>query len=145
MLEELAKNDKLWRKHAYRFCKCKHLADEIVQDMYLRFHRNPKDNITEYYVVLVIKSVWMNHIKTKKREVSTEQLYYIESKESTFEADDEQQMILDNYKKLDWYQKELLAEIYDRSLREIEAIYPFINYAFAYRQIKEAKQILLDR
>ena len=145
MLQELAKKDKLWREIAYKFCGCKSLADDITQEMYLRFLRNPKEKITEYYVVLTIKSVWLNYLKTKKRDISTEKLYYISSKESNFEPTDEEQDILDRYELLDWKQKELLAEIYDRSLREIENIYPLINYAFAFREIKKARDFILDK
>jgi len=34
-------------------------------------------------------------------------------------------------------------ESYDRSLRDIEKIYPLINYGYAYRQIKEARETIL--
>ena len=90
-------------------------------------------------MVLLIKSVYFNHLKTRKKQISAEQLYFIDSKENTFEPDDMEQTILNRYEKLDWKAKELLAEIYDRSLREIEQLYPLINYAYAFRQIKEAR------
>jgi len=145
VLLEIVKKDKLWRQHAFRFCKDKHLADDIVQEMYLRMHRNPKERLTEYYVVLTIKSVWLNYIKTRKKDISTEQIYYLESKESIFEPDDEQQRLLDEFKKLDWVKRELLSEVYDRSLREIEEIYPLVNYGYAYREIKKAREQILDK
>ena len=145
MLKEISKQDKRWREHAFMLCKCRHLADDIVQEMYLRMYRNPKEQANDNYILLVIKSVWMNYLKTKKMQSSTDDLYYIKSVDNTFEPDDEQQELLDKIKKLDWVKQELLIEIYDRSLREIEEIYPLVNYAYAFREIKKAKSIILDK
>ena len=39
MIEQLSLNDSLWRKTAFTICKDKDTADEIVQEMYLRFER----------------------------------------------------------------------------------------------------------
>lgn len=143
MLEELSKKDKLWRRIAFAICKNRQLADDIVQEMYLRFHRNPKDSATDFYVVLVIKSVFKNYLVTLKE--TSELNIYIESNESFFEPNDEEQEILDRFEALDcWRQKELLMESYDRSLREINKTYPLINYGYAYRQIKEAREQILQ-
>lgn len=143
MLEEISKKDKQWRDYALRLCGCKQLADDIVQETYLRIYRNPKSTINDYYMCLLIKSVYYNMLKVKKREISIEKLYYVNSNENTFEPDDLEKEILDRYEKLDWKEKELLAEIYDRSLKEIERLYPMINYAYAFRQIKHARQKVL--
>ena len=39
MIEQLSLNDSLWRKTAFTICKDKDTADEIVQEMYLRFEK----------------------------------------------------------------------------------------------------------
>ena len=36
ILAELAKKDAQWRKMAFQICKDKDLADELVQEMYLK-------------------------------------------------------------------------------------------------------------
>ena len=36
ILKELSSNDKKWRKIAYGICKDKQLADDLVQDAYLK-------------------------------------------------------------------------------------------------------------
>lgn len=144
MLEELAKKDQLWRVIALKICKDRQLADDIVQEMYMRFHRNPKEKLYDSYVVQVLKSVFLNHIKTEKKEASINGLYYLECKNKTFEPSDEELELLNKFDELNWRQKELIAESYDRSLREIEVIYPMINYGYAFRQIKEGRETVLN-
>ena len=143
MLQELSKKDKLWRNIAFNICKNKFLADEIVQEMYLRFHRNPKDEVNDYYVALVIKSVYLNMLK-EKTNASINSFHYIEDTNIDFEPNDKEQAILDEIDNLTWTQKELLAEVYDRSYREIESIYN-INYGYSYLQIKKAKEKVWQR
>jgi DNA-directed RNA polymerase specialized sigma24 family protein len=138
MLQELSKKDKLWRNIAFNICKNKFLADEIVQEMYLRFHRNPKDEVNDYYVALVLKSVYLNMLK-EKTNASINSFHYIEDTNIDFEPNDKEQAILDEIDNLTWTQKELLAEVYDRSYREIESIYN-INYGYSYLQVKKAKE-----
>jgi len=145
MLEALAQKDKLWRQIALGICKDTQLADDMVQEMYLRVYRNPKETMTDFYITLLLKSLFLNYIRDKKEEMSINNLYYLECKNRQFEPNDEEQMILERFDKLDWRQQELIAESYDRSLREIEVIYPMINYGYAYRQIKEAREKILDR
>ena len=143
MLQELSKKDKLWRNIAFNICKNKFLADEIVQEMYLRFHRNPKDEVNDYYVALVIKSVYLNMLK-EKTNASINSFHYIEDTNIDFEPNDKEQAILDEIDNLTWTQKELLAEVYDRSYREIESIYN-INYGYSYLQVKKAKEKVWQR
>lgn len=138
MLKELSKKDKLWRTIAYNICKNKFLADEIVQEMYLRFHRNPKDKVNDYYVALVLKSLYLNMLK-ERTNTSLNDFHYIEDKNTEFQPNDEEQAVLDEIGKLSWTQKELLAEIYDRSYRDIESIYN-INYGYLFLQVKKAKE-----
>jgi len=143
MLQELSKKDKLWRNIAFNICKNKFLADEIVQEMYLRFHRNPKDEVNDYYVALVLKSVYLNMLK-EKTNASINSFHYIEDTNIDFEPNDKEQAILDEIDNLTWTQKELLAEVYDRSYREIESIYN-INYGYSYLQVKKAKEKVWQR
>lgn len=146
MLEQLSKQDKKWRQIAYFITKDKALSDDVVQEMYLRVHRNPKEKLTEYYVIQLLKSVFLNYLKTKKEESSISNLYYIECKERIFEPSDEEQELLNKYNGLKcWQQQELLAESYDRSYREIQEHYPLINYGYAYRQVKQARELILDK
>ena len=143
MLEELSKHDKLWRKIAYNLCKDSMLADDIVQEMYLRFHRNPKDTFTKSYVAFAISSVYFNYLK-KRKDVSLAEFYYIECHNKPFEPNDEEQKILNRLEEIEWWKLELIDESYDRSYREIGKLFN-INYGFVSKSIINAtKEILGD-
>jgi DNA-directed RNA polymerase specialized sigma24 family protein len=142
MLEKLCKKDKLWRAIAYNICQDSMLADDIVQEMYLRFDRNPKDKVNDYYVALVLRSVYLNMLKANK-EVSLTKFHYLEDTDNKFEPSDEEYEILLRAGDLTWVQQELLKEVYDRSYREIEKTYN-INYGYVYKKVKEAREQILN-
>tara|TARA_R110000803_G_scaffold69058_3_gene131239 strand:+ start:2638 stop:3078 length:441 start_codon:yes stop_codon:yes gene_type:complete len=145
MIEEICKQDAKWRKIAFSMCNDKMLADDLVQEAYLYLLGCGKDvpkNQQAYFVTRVLWSKFIDYTR-KRKDVSLSEFYYLKSIDNTFEPTDEQQRILDNINNLDWVKKELLAESYDRSLREIQEIYG-INYGYVYRQVKEAKKIVID-
>ena len=143
MLEELAKKDSLWRTIAFNICKDRMLADDIVQEMYLRFNRNPKEYATDGYVAFVISSVYLNYLK-KLNDISLSEFYYLECHDKPFEPTDKQQEILDKLEDIEWWKLELIDESYDRSYREIAKVLN-VNYGFIYRSITNAtKEILGD-
>ena len=45
MLNEICKKDKYWRTIAFAICKDKDLADDLVQDMYVKLHNVKLDRI----------------------------------------------------------------------------------------------------
>ena len=143
ILVKLSKRDKEWRKLAYYFCKDKELADDIVNDMYLKLAH--KKELNDFYVISTIKHLYWNIIKKKKMiavDVST--IYNLQDNESTFEPDDDEKELLDKFEELEWYKQELIKESFDHSYREIEERYN-INYGYAYRETQKAiKHILGD-
>jgi DNA-directed RNA polymerase specialized sigma24 family protein len=42
VLEELSKKDEYWRQIAFKICKDKYLADDLVNEMYLKLYNNEK-------------------------------------------------------------------------------------------------------
>lgn len=145
MLDELSKKDKHWRKVALRICGDRMLADDIVQEMYLYFH-NKSYKVNDYYVSLKIYGLFIDYVRTKNKraDVSLTDFYYIKDKNEAFEPDDYEMEILTSFSKLDWIEKELITEhhINGKSLRQIQRDYPLINYGYAYRVIKQAKDKL---
>lgn len=144
MLEELSKKDFKWRCFALKLCNDRMLADDIVQDMYIKAH-GYKKQLNDSYVYMIIKSLFIDHVRKTNTPVSIEQLHYLKDNASKFEPNDKEAEILDRFNTLDWKQKELIEESYHMSLREIEKEYPMINYGYAHRQIhKGLKKVLKE-
>ena len=65
MLKELAKKDAQWRKMAFQICKDKDLADELVQEMYLKLYNNT-NLIKEGYIYTVLRNLFYDYTKQQK-------------------------------------------------------------------------------
>jgi len=111
MLEELAKKDDIWRKKALQICKDRDLADEIVQEMYIKYYKNNVTKTDEFYVIATLRNLFIDHKKKPYNSEITEVPEY-----EKFQTDDKEESIL---KKLDWFEIELIEMNYDKSLREI--------------------------
>ncbi len=141
MLKELAEKDKYWREVAFIICKDKHLADDIVQEMYIKLA--DKETLNDYYVIYAIKHLYIDYLRKKKNDANIEAFYNLKSNESTFQPDDYEQELLDKFEDLEWYKQELLKESFDHSYREIEERYN-INYGYAYRETQKAIRYILE-
>jgi len=138
MLEQLAKKDNLWRKIALTICKDKYLADDLVQDMYLKLADNKKQ-INDFYVIITIRNLFIDYCRESKRFIDI-----TESTGTTFYNEgltDEEQNIINIANKLDFWKLELLDMSQEHSLRDLEERYN-INYGFIYRTIKESKSYI---
>lgn len=143
-LNNLCKKDEKWREIAFKICKDKMLADDLVQEMYLKLHNKDIDN--EFYVILTIKSIFLNTLKTKEKKTKKyiEEINQIIINDDNFELSDDEIQILENFKKLKWHQQKLLQVISEgESYRSIEKKYN-IDTSFAFREVKQAKQILIN-
>jgi len=65
ILAELAKKDAQWRKMAFQICKDKDLADELVQEMYLKLYNNT-NLIKDGYIYTVLRNLFYDYAKTQK-------------------------------------------------------------------------------
>lgn len=149
LLLELSKKDAKWRQIAYNICKDKNLADDLVQEMYLRLNRyNITKPINDYYIAVTLRNLFLSHCKRQKN-VSLDKLHYIEDNTTEVSLNDYEDKIiriierLVKEDKLTWTQIELLQETVDKSLRECEAEFN-INYGYIYRTTKEAKELILN-
>ena len=132
MLEVLAKKDAYWRKIAFNICKDKYLADDLVNDMYLKLATNEKA-ISDWYVVIVIRNLFIDSTK-KKKETSIDDLTTKEVN-NNYEIDDNELQLIQGLK---WWERELLELSFDHSLRELGEKLN-INYAFIHRTIKRIR------
>tara|TARA_R110000772_G_scaffold36098_6_gene86684 strand:+ start:7259 stop:7747 length:489 start_codon:yes stop_codon:yes gene_type:complete len=142
LLTELAKEDARWRSVALKLCGDKDLADDLVQDMYLKAAN--LEFVKAGWVYRVLGTLFIDHVRQSKLE-RLDNLHYLECKEKPFEPNDYEQQVLDKFNKLYWTDQDLIRESYDRSLREIQESYPMIQYGYAQRRIvKCIKEILGD-
>jgi DNA-directed RNA polymerase specialized sigma24 family protein len=133
MLSEISKKDKQWRDYAYNLTGSKDVGDEVVQEMYLKLLDVCKE-LNDFYVILTIRSVYIDYLRENKRIKLVELPMYIHNDEA-FELDDEESWILNN---LTHTEKVLLTLNQVKSLRKIEKELN-INYGLVYRIIKDVK------
>lgn len=143
MLEELAKHDEKWRQIALMITNgCKVTADDIVNEMYLRRYDNDRGQpITEYYIILTMKSIFLNQKKTNKI-INVEEVRDILQNDE-YEITDEDREVLNRYNNLSFTEKELIELSYDYSLREIQKKFG-INYGYAHSVITQARKKVLQ-
>ena len=83
ILQELAKKDAQWRKMAFQICKDKDLADELVQEMYLKLAYNT-NLIRDGYIYTVLRNLFYDYTKSNKdilvdfSNIEIEDIEYIE-------------------------------------------------------------------
>ena len=137
MIEELSKKDALWRKIAINICKDKQLADDLVQEMYLKLY-DCKKQINDFYVVIVLRNLFLDTIKqkNKRKQVDIDSFYDLEANTSTFEMDDEETKIVNE---MYWLAKGYFELSYDMSLREM-AKELNTNYMYIYRTMINANK-----
>ena len=141
MLEELCKRDKDWRRMAFHICKSKDIADDIVQDMYIKFS-NYNKSLNEYYIFFALKSIFLDYLRKEKTKVElNENLCNFD--EYDFEQDKIKELALEKVKQLPYFEKELLTvtqEISQRKLaRETDISFIVIN-----QTIKKTKKQLWE-
>lgn len=145
ILDIVSKQDKRWRQTAFYLTKCKSKADDIIQEMYLRLHRNyNKEEITDYYVVLLINSIFNNSLKDKHR---TKNVYLSEKpiNDNTkyyYEPNDKDYELIRKAGQLTPIQKELLEMTYDYSLRQI-ASQSKTSHQFINKEVTKARKQIL--
>ena len=83
ILDELAKKDAQWRKMAFQICKDKDLADELVQEMYLKLAYNT-NLIKDGYIYTVLRNLFYDYTKSNKdilvdfSNIEIEDIEYVE-------------------------------------------------------------------
>ena len=142
-LNDISKKDKYWRSVAFNICKDKSLADDLVQEMYLSVYELDKKEINDFYIVTIINNSFLDHCRKNKRDVDINLIYSLGYESLQNDFDDEDINFLNRIDKLKWWEKELLKENYDKSIREIAKDFN-INYAFIYRKLKEIREKVLQ-
>jgi len=143
MIATLSKNHSEWLKIAFHICKDLYIANDLVQDMYLRIHKYPpKKEINNFYIYVIIKHCFYDHCKNEKQYTQLNERTLEQSEDVTNEAyfsfldrlDDE----LD---KLHWYKKRLILNRQEESPRVIQKK-TGINYMHIYRNCNKTEDHL---
>jgi RNA polymerase sigma factor (sigma-70 family) len=144
MLEELAKRDKDWRKMAFHICKSHDTADDIVQDMYLKFANYDK-KVNDFYIYFAIKSIWLDRLKDKKtKTVELIDNFNIFADTYDFELDEIKEITLKKVKQLPFFERELLkVTTQEMSQRELSR-QTGINLLVIQKTVKKTKEQLWD-
>jgi len=104
IIHELAKKDAQWRKMALQICKCKDLADELVQNMYIKLSERTIP-VSDGYIFVTLRSLFYDSLK------NTDILIDDFSK---FEVEDEEYCEGIDYselsKDLTWYERTMFEQ-----------------------------------
>lgn len=122
MIEQLAQRDSEWRKMSLHICKDKDLADELVQEMYIKSvdFKNVK-NITNY-VFFVLKNLYYDSLKSKDICVDNFNIFaiidedYQEPSNDFYLTEKEFKLLL---KDLTWYERTMYLKSEQYGQREL--------------------------
>lgn len=114
MLEQLAKHHDKLLELTVRITNCKDLAQDVLQDAYLKLHDSGKkfEEINDAYIYFAIKSVFLDTVKkssTKNRFIPTADFLDLESEDVV-----EEKII--NYKNLTNFDKLLIPSLFGKEI-----------------------------
>ena len=142
MLEEISKLDHEWRKIAVKICGNKSLADDIVNDMYLKMHKLQPKTFNRHYISYAMYHIFVNIMKTSRRE----NLLYIEEI-NPIELDDDNLTTRDRLRVNDILENELglldcemLLHTHEKSLRKTGDV-----LLMSYGKVQYQKKNALDK
>ena len=97
ILKELSKHNDKWKQIAFNICKDYDLAQDLVQLMYLKLKDREKFN--DSFVTTALYYLWKDHLK-KRKEDRIDEIDYLVDNTNTFEPDDEEQGLLDEFENI---------------------------------------------
>lgn len=119
-LDELAKYDQLFRDYTNGFVTDKSIADDVVQDMYLKLSKAFENGkvVNGGYIVITLKNLYLNHLKIVDRyNKGDETSEYVPQEkvddfdkvlEDKLEEEKQYQLIEEKIDKLSWFEKSII-------------------------------------
>ena len=148
MLEQLAKRDKDWRRMALQICGDKMTADDLVQDMYLKFANYDKE-LNDYYIFFAIRSIHINNLKKAKVKIVTTEIENISLTDNEYclFTDSLEDSILQKIKELPYFERETALVSQIISQREIarQSEIPFVTINQTIKKTKENLRQWVDQ
>jgi hypothetical protein len=104
IIHELAKKDAQWRKMALQICKCKDLADELVQNMYIKLSERTIP-VSDGYIFVTLRSLFYDSLKNNDILIDDFSKFEIED-DIYIEGIDYKELSKD----LTWYERTLFEQ-----------------------------------
>jgi len=163
MLEKLAENHTLWIKMVINMGCDKHIAEDIVQSMYLRIHRlvtdekkimYNDDEVNRFFIYVTLKNMFVDFVKARNKYTFFEYMETDDIEESIDDLEFDEQEAFHNLvdsmssEIMSWERYDIiLSQLYfktDLSLRDI-ANGSGISLMSIYNSIKNYKNILNNK
>jgi len=148
MLDLIAKDDSIWRRNALAICKDKTIADDLVNDMYIRLHRlnPPTEKLTHSYINRTLINMYKLSVRTYKNEITLVDLdkesYRISDEQVEDVFCDKDISLLERANNLEDQDKKMLIDVYDNPIRKVaESI--GVHYTKVNRNLEKARREVL--
>jgi RNA polymerase sigma factor (sigma-70 family) len=148
MLNQLSKKDLEWRKIALKICGNKYLADDLVNDMYLKIHKRNPTEFNKHYISYVIYGLFIDNLRKRKvyptvyiEDINNFNSYNLD------ESTEDRNRINEALNELGLFDREILLHTHENSLRKASATldmsYGKLNYQKhnALKKLKETETI----
>lgn len=114
MIEALAKKDKHWRDVAYKISGDKTLADDIVNDMYIRVYDQQPAKISDGYIYTIMRNLFIDQARSRSKISFTDF--------SNIEVQEQEQTIYPDIEPilqtLTWYERTIFKHAVEIGQRE---------------------------
>lgn len=104
IIHELAKKDAQWRKMALQICKSKDVADELVQNMYIKLSERTIP-VSDGYIFVTLRSLFYDSLKNTDILIDDFSKFEVEDEEYN-EGIDYDELSKD----LTWYERTLFEQ-----------------------------------
>jgi DNA-directed RNA polymerase specialized sigma24 family protein len=147
ILNKLSKQNNKWQAYALKICNDSELASDLVQEMYLKFHRNKYTRTDAGYVYWAIKNLYRDTFRNNLKTISIDELIadkIIDFEDYDYEPSDVDNIVKQKLEGHDAYYAELaLMNADGKSLRKLAYLYKK-NHVTIHLNIKKIKNSLLE-
>ena len=148
MLEQLAKRDKDWRRMALQICGDKMTADDLVQDMYIKFADYDKE-LNDYYIFFAIRSIFLDGIKKRKLDIVSNEIENLSllDNEYCLERDNFETEIIKQIEALPYFEREtaLVSQVISQRELARQSEIPFETINKTIKKTKENLKLWADQ
>ena len=146
ILIELAVHDKKWRNYALKITKDYDVANDLVQDMYIKMINYEGKDWNSCYIYLALLNLFRDALRKKNIENNSIDIEILKNTLAVYDDELEEgeieKTINDKLKKHDDYYSELaLIQADGMSYRKIAYLYQ-VNFSTTYKKISDIKKKL---